>query len=233
MISFFVARSSADRGSSISSSFGCERSARPIATRWRSPPERLRGDRSSSGATPRSSTTSSKPIGRRPSAHRQGGETPPRQGLRRAEHQIAAHRQVREQARFLEDITERPLVGRQKRSVPALPRLAVDLADAVAHAQEPGDAAQHRRLAAARRTEERGHALRRRGEAGVEGELADRPPEFRADLASALIRGPARSAFRSGSSRGSRRRRTRPCRRRGCWPRPIASSRHSRRWRST
>jgi len=36
----------ADSGSSISSSFGCDSSARPIATRWRSPPERFCDDRS-------------------------------------------------------------------------------------------------------------------------------------------------------------------------------------------
>ncbi len=48
-------RSSADSGSSISSSFGCDSRARPIATRCRSPPERLCGERSSSRVRPSSS----------------------------------------------------------------------------------------------------------------------------------------------------------------------------------
>ena len=58
-ISLLVTRSSADSGSSIRSSFGCDSSARPIATRCLSPPERLRGLRARSGVTPSRSVTSS------------------------------------------------------------------------------------------------------------------------------------------------------------------------------
>ncbi len=154
----------------MSRSFGCDRSARPIATRWRSPPERLRGDRSSSGVTPRRSTTSSKAIVAR--------DTP---SLRRGAPNIRLRRtdEVREQARLLEDVAERPLVGRQKGSVPVLPHFAVDLAEPVVEAQKTGNAAQDRRLAATGRTEYRGHAFRPGGEAGVERELADRSLEFR------------------------------------------------------
>ena len=77
---------------------------------------------------------------------------------------------------FLKHIAERPLVRRQKGTTTVLPHVAVDLANAVAHAQEPGDAAQDRRLAAAGRAEKRGHAFRRRREACVERKLADRAP---------------------------------------------------------
>src|SRR5271165_3768778 len=100
---------------------------------------------------------------------------------RRAEHEIAAHREVRKEARFLEHVAERPPVRRQKGPVAILPDVALDLAKPVAHAQKAGDAAQDRRLAATRRAEERGHALRWRSEAGVERELADRSPKFGAD----------------------------------------------------
>ncbi len=55
-------RSSAESGSSISKSSGCDSSARPIATRWRSPPESRAAGRSKSGAMPRRSTTSSKAM---------------------------------------------------------------------------------------------------------------------------------------------------------------------------
>ena len=50
---------------------------------------------------------------------------------RRAEQEVAANGQVLKQARFLEDISERTLVGRQERAVLILPHFAVDLANAV------------------------------------------------------------------------------------------------------
>src|SRR5579864_2848963 len=54
------------------------------------------------------------------------------------------------------------------------------------------EAAQDRGLAAAGWAEERGHPLRRRGKAGVERELAERSPKFRADRR-ALSHAPARA----------------------------------------
>ncbi len=224
-ISPLVTRSSAESGSSIRRSFGCgqERAAdrHPLAL--------------AAGEIAR------RPVEQRRHAEQVGDLVEGDLSLsgdgfatRRAEQQVLAHREVRKQARFLEDVAERPLVGRQERSVAVLPDVAVDVADAVGEPVQARDAAQHRGLAAARRTEQRGHALRRRGEAGVERRTcrACRGTR-RGSVCSAVIRASARSAFRSGSSTGSRRRRTPPCRRREYWPRATASSRQSRRWRST
>ncbi len=100
---------------------------------------------------------------------------------RRAEQEVLPYREVRKEARFLEHVAERPAVGRQKGSVPVLPDVAVDVADAVAQAEETGDAAQDRRLAAARGAEQRRHPLGGGREGGVERELADHALERRAD----------------------------------------------------
>ena len=59
---------------------------------------------------------------------------------RRAEQEVSAYGQMLKQAGFLEDVSERPLVGRQERAVFILPHFAVDLANAV-DAQKTGDAA--------------------------------------------------------------------------------------------
>ena len=61
---------------------------------------------------------------------------------RRAEQEVAADREMGEQARLLEHIAERTFVGRQERAVPILPDVAADDADSVADPREPGDAAQ-------------------------------------------------------------------------------------------
>ncbi len=50
---------------------------------------------------------------------------------RRAEQKIAAHGEMLKEARFLEDVTKRTLVGRQERAVFILPDFAVDLANAI------------------------------------------------------------------------------------------------------
>src|SRR5208282_2229020 len=96
---------------------------------------------------------------------------------RRAEQQVAPHRQMRKQAGFLEHIAQRPLIGRQENAVAVLPQVAVNVAQAVVEAQKTGNATQNRGLAAARGAEQSGDALGRRGEAGVERELAYRAPE--------------------------------------------------------
>src|SRR5262249_17415906 len=95
------------------------------------------------------------------------------------------------QARFLENIAERTLVGRQERAIAVLPDLAVDFADAI-HVQETGDAAQDRGLAAPRWAEQGGHSLGRRGKAGVERELADRAAKFSPDRV-CRVHAPARA----------------------------------------
>src|SRR5208282_2448153 len=91
---------------------------------------------------------------------------------RRAEDEVAADREMRKQARLLEHIAERTSKGRQERAVPVLPDVAADDAQAVGKPLQPCDAAQDRGLAAARRAEQGGHALRRRGKAGVERKRA-------------------------------------------------------------
>ena len=68
---------------------------------------------------------------------------------RRAEQEVAAHREMRKQARLLEHIAERAPMGRQKSALRVLPDLAGDDAKSVREPLEAGDAAQHRGLAAA------------------------------------------------------------------------------------
>ena len=52
-------------------------------------------------------------------------------------------------------------------------------------------------------------------------------------VCAAVMRASPRSAFQAGSWTGSPRMRRPPCRPREYWPRAIAWSRHSRKWRST
>ena len=84
--------------------------------------------------------------------------------------QVAQHRQVRKQARLLEDVADRARVRRAEHPL-TLPGLAHDAACAV-ETSKSGRAAQHRRLAAARRAEYRGDAARRRDEGRIEREAA-------------------------------------------------------------
>ena len=92
--------------------------------------------------------------------------------------QIAADREVREQARLLKHVADRPLMGRPEiRAV--LPDLPADREIAVLQHLQTGDAAQHRRLAAARWSEQRGHAPHRRLEAGIEREGAEHAAKAR------------------------------------------------------
>ena len=107
--------------------------------------------------------------------------------LRCPEEQVAPHREMREQARFLKDVADRPLMRRfEGRSV--LPDVAVDRAIAVTQALQTRDAAQDRGLAAAGRSEKTGHACRRYRKGGVELESPERAAEGGADRLSALIR---------------------------------------------
>ncbi len=87
---------------------------------------------------------------------------------------------MREQARFLKDVADRPLMRRfEGRSV--LPDVSVDGAIAVTQALQTRDAAQDRGLAAAGRSEKTGHAGRRHRKGSVELESPKRAPEGGAD----------------------------------------------------
>ena len=110
---------------------------------------------------------------------------PAPQGTAVAIEKVAPDREMREQARLLEHVADRPLIGRPE-SRAVLPDLAADREIAVPQHLQPGDAAQHRRLAAARRPEERGHAAHRRLERGIEHEGAERAPKARDDRGGGL-----------------------------------------------
>ncbi len=133
-----------------------------MATRWRSPPERLRGDRVEELRQPKQIDDLLEAdllrVGRRCA-------------LPRAKKQVAPHGKMREEARFLEDVADRPLV-RAAGTSRVLPDVAVDRKGSLEPLQA-GDAAQNRRLAAAGRSEESGDAASRCGEGDIEIE----PPE--------------------------------------------------------
>jgi hypothetical protein len=78
-------------------------------------------------------------VADRAAAPSERGYSPTRS--RRAEHEVAAHCEVREEARLLEHVAERPPVRRQKGALAVLPDIAHDLAKPVAQPQEAGDAA--------------------------------------------------------------------------------------------
>src|SRR5215475_11050492 len=100
-ISPLVFRSKADKGSSISNSFGCESSARPIEQR----PNAEQVD------------------------HLVEVNRKTISGLfrRRAEQKVAPHRKMRKKPRLLKDVAEWPLIGRDEGSISVLPGLAVDI----------------------------------------------------------------------------------------------------------
>ena len=137
-------RSSASRldsGSSISSTAGSTASARATATRWRWPPESCAGiaveiaARYAAAPPPLDLALDARGVGA---------------GMRRPKRDVVAHRHVREHRVVLEHHGE-----------PALARRQVgDVAPADQHAAgalrlQPGDDAQQRGLAAARRPEQR------------------------------------------------------------------------------
>src|SRR5690242_20537067 len=86
--------------------------------------------------------------------------------------QVPSHREVREEARFLEDVPDRPFMGGAE-AFAVLPHVRTDGAEALGQALQPGDAAQDRGLAASGRSDQPCHAARRQREGRIEAE----PPE--------------------------------------------------------
>ncbi len=161
-ISALAPRSSADEGLVHQQQFGLGEQARG---QWRRAGARRRRDGAASARAARA----------RPSRSRTSSKATRERSrwlfLRRAEQQIFAHRKMWEKASLLEDIAQRRVceVGTKVLSG-VLPDLSDERRKTVREPVQPGDAAQDRGLAAARRPEQRGDALRRRAESGVEGE---------------------------------------------------------------
>src|SRR4051812_45286105 len=126
-------------GSSIRKAAGSRTIARPIATRWRWPPESAPGRRSSSSESPRTSATC---LTRR---SRGLVDAPKAQ----AEAEVAAHGQVRVQRVVLEDHRDVALARLQARDV-----ALADVHAARGGLLDAGDEAQQGRLATARRADE-------------------------------------------------------------------------------
>ena len=105
--------------------------------------------------------------------------------------QVAPHGEVRKQARFLKNVADgTPVRWQEGRRV--LPYLAVDRAKSLTQPVEAGDAAEHRRLAAARGSKQRRDAPRGCFERRVERKRADRAAKTRLDDLAAHHR-PARA----------------------------------------
>ena len=86
---------------------------------------------------------------------------------------VGAHRKVREQAGFLEDIAQRTLMDRHKHLAHAvLPDLAVDLDIRLVSALKARDTAQAGGFTRARVTKQRSDALPRQLQVNVQGEVA-------------------------------------------------------------
>ena len=92
------------------------------------------------------------------------------------EFEIGAHREVRQEARLLENVTQRAVMRRNEDTFLAfvLPDLAIDAHPSAGATFEPGQGAQERRLARTRRSEQRTHPVSGQGQVDVERELATR-----------------------------------------------------------
>ena len=207
-----------ESGSSSSSTRGRAASARPSATRWRSPPESSPGRRSS----------------RPSSAERLRGLAHARRDRRlrlaarpQPERDVALDRQVREQREALEDHRDAAPRRRDARLV-----VAVDQHAPGVRRLEPGDRAQQRRLAGAGGAEHGDELTRRDGE----GDLAQRLDAAVAARDSLDVerrlktgrRSPSPGASAPRRARSGRSRAPRGCRR-SC-PRPRSSWPSSGSW---
>ena len=154
----FVCASSADSGSSRRRTAGSRASARATATRWRSPPDSRAG-------------RSLREV-RDPEALEQLAGA----GLA-AVLDVAPHGQVREERVVLEDEPGPALVGLQVDRLQGVePRLAAGRDPPGLGPRQPGDRAQHRRLAGPRRPDERDGALDLERQPDVESPKRERDP---------------------------------------------------------
>ena len=160
--------SSADSGSSSSSACGRRASARATATRWRSPPDSVRGRSSARWATPKRSSSSSArclALAAVEAAQRVGDVLP--------------RAQVGEQRVLLEHVAAAAPLGRD---VDAARGVEPHLLAAATRARAPGARARRRR--AAPRSSPRRTARRARGSAGrdLERDVERERPEPRGGL---------------------------------------------------
>ncbi len=186
-----------DSGSSISTSGGSTTMARAMATRCCWPPESWPGSLSAwlcsrTSASASSTRLSISALGS--AAHLQ------------AEADIAAHVHVREQRVVLEHHAEAALFGPQR-----VDPLLVEPDAAAGRRQQPGDAVQRRRLAAARGAEQRDElalADRQRDvlEGVVRSEIAAQPIELQfAEIGGMYRHGSHAVAGRRGPAHGNRK----------------------------
>ena len=137
-----------ESGSSIRKTLGSRTIARPIATRWRWPPESCRGLRSSSDSSP----------SERPICSTRGRISGSRHPARaEPEGDVVEHRHVRVERVVLEDHRDVALPGARVVDAPVADQ---DLA--LGHRLEPGDHPERGRLSAAGRPDEARRTRRRR-----------------------------------------------------------------------
>ena len=152
---------------------------------------------------------------------------------RRAEQQVFPHREVRKQARLLEDIAQRALVRRQEGSVRRLPDVAADIARPSGKRRKP---ARQRSTVVLPQPDGPNSAVTPLAGAVKPASRTKLPMVPRNSawiVCAAVMRASARNVFRAWSWTGSPRRRRPPCRPRGYWPRANAWFPHNRKWRST
>ena len=144
--SSFRLSSSDDSGSSRSSSRGEERSARPMATRCFSPPERAAIPQCSKEPRSRRSTTSSKEAWSRGS----GEDT--------SVSQVALHREMGKEAVVLKDVADAPAMGRNENARAGIQEnRAIDRDATALGTKQSGNHVENAGFARARRTEDGCH----------------------------------------------------------------------------
>src|SRR5262249_3473601 len=125
-----------------------------------------------------------------------------------AEDQVAAHGQMRQQARFLEDEADGAAMDRQEG--------ALVLPDLAAHAEpprqpgEPRDASQHGGLARPGGTGQRRHAAHRKVQVHIEGKVPEPSGEARLDATAHGRRLSGARSIRNSASRTMKAKATRP-----------------------
>ena len=202
--------STAASGSSSSSSDGPDISARPSATRWRSPPDRSVTRRSSSPSISSMRTTRS----------RSRATTP---GMPPVE-QVAAHEHVGKERHVLRHVADVTMVRRQvDAGVRRVEHAPVDGDGAAPRRAQAGDRVEDRRLAGAGRAEERGGA---RVELDLRDE--DETSPARARCRDRSRRAPLDEPVRRPQRRRTRSRPTRAAARAPWRPVPSPRSRRSR-----
>ena len=107
--------------------------------------------------------------------------------LARPEGHVLLHRQVREERVLLEDVAHRALLGLEEHAALGVePDLVAERDAAAPRAHQAGDGAQDRRLAGARRPDQRQRVARLYAEVGANGKVAERDVDVEMERVHAL-----------------------------------------------